>query len=137
MEYLVFREHVDMLPISQNTLTSGSKRKEILVYTSPLTAGEHYKKLKAKLAGVFGRALIAAGEALKQQKCACLIFTLALPNQIGNSNKGKTFDLDNFAYPIFESAKHTKLMDKMQVFRVSKSKAIEQNGFDVIVTRYY
>ena len=137
MEYLVFREHVDMLPISQNTLTSGSKRKEILVYTSPLTAGEHYKKLKEKLAGVFGRALIAAGEALKQQKCACLIFTLALPNQIGNSNKGKSFDLDNFAYPIFESAKPSKIMDHMQIFRVSKSQAIEQNGFDVIVTRYY
>ena len=124
MAEIIFRKYVGMLPISQNALTSGTYRNKVYTYTSPLTAGDYYQRLKMRLQVVFSDAMRSI-----RRKHNPLTFVLKLPRNIA----GKTrYDLDNFAYPIFTSSKQSGVMKLIDTWNISKSDEV-QGGFEVSI----
>ena len=122
MAEIIFKEYVGMLPVSQNALTSGTYRNKVYTYTAPLTAGEYYQRFKMRLQVVFSGAMRSV-----RCKHNPLTFVLKLPRDIA----GKTrYDLDNFAYPVFTSAKQSGLMRLIDTWNISKSDEV-QGGFEV------
>lgn len=124
MAKIIFKKYVSMLPVSQNALTSGTYRNKVYTYTTPLTAGDYYQRLKMRLQVVFSDAMWSI-----RRKHDPLTFVLRLPKDIA----GKTrYDLDNFAYPIFTSSKQSGLMRLMDTWHISKSHDV-QSGFEVSI----
>ena len=124
MAGIIFKKYVSMLPVSQNALTSGTYRNKIYTYTAPLTAGDYYQRFKMRLQVVFSDAMQSI-----QRKHGTLTFVLKLPHDIA----GKTrYDLDNFAYPVFTSAKQSGLMWLIDTWNISKSDEV-QGGFEVSI----
>ena len=124
MAKIIFKEYVGMLPVSQNALTSGTYRNKVYTYTSPLTAGNYYRRLKMRLQVVFFDAMRSI-----RRRHDSLTFVLKLPHDIA----GKTrYDLDNFAYPVFTSAKQSGLMRLIDTWNILKSDEV-QGGFEVSI----
>ena len=124
MAGIIFKKYVSMLPVSQNALTSGTYRNKIYTYTAPLTAGDYYQRFKMRLQVVFSDAMQSI-----QRKHGTLTFVLKLPHDVA----GKTrYDLDNFAYPVFTSAKQSGLMRLIDTWNISRSDEV-QGGFEVSI----
>ena len=124
MAKIIFRKYIDMLPVSQNALTSGTYRNKVYTYTTPLTASDYYRRFKMRLQVIFSDAMQSI-----QRKHGTLTFVLKLPHDIA----GKTrYDLDNFAYPIFTSSKQSGIMRLIDTWTISKGHDV-QGGFEVSI----
>jgi len=124
MNEVIYYEHIPMLPVSQNALTSGTNRNKVYTYTAPMTAGDYYRRLRMRLEVTFNKAM----EAVKKRQ-GPFTFVLMLPHTIAGKSR---YDLDNFSYPVFTSSGKSGLMRLIKNWIISRSRDVK-DGFEIYV----